>query len=389
MRRNIVTASLACLSCVAASLFGQESLPTGETSVLKVATADVANLPANAELINNSIVSQWLSLDAQGGLNGSLGGLYAAGAWVARPGVNVALGYNGRLIAESISDEDGKFRLTNFRPGTYAFIAASDQSFAAFAVHVYPSGSELPSSFQVTATKMPLGLAAEIARGFWAPGLSAQDYYRVLPNDPLSGNRQSSTASRVRLVDGNLTGRVSKPGWSFNEQDLTGNVANVVFGGAVVATAPVTRDGYFTIKNLSPGIYDILVAGDDGVAAIGFEAVGPQPLASQEPSKVRFVSQPVVADSLNIELIHHGDAFLFTSELVMGEPILDPAFGAPAFGGGFPGGGVGGGMGGGGAGGGVGGLGGLGGLLGIGGLAAGIAALSNDDSFNANLATDL
>jgi hypothetical protein len=383
MRRTFI-ASLAGLLLMGSASVAQESLPSAP---VVVETATTAN-----DLLNQTFSTEWISLDPQGGVSGRVGALDVAGGWVPKPGVLASINVNGKVIAATSSDAEGNFYFPKVQPGTYGFTAKSDYSFAAFAIHVYPAGTPLPTTLQVAATRVPAAQARQIIRQNWVPG-DYENYYRYQPLDPLGGNRQVAEGNKVRLVDGSLNGRVSRPGWSYGEQDLSGNVAHILTSGTVVTTAPVQKDGTFQVKNLDAGVYDLIVVGRDGVAAIGFEAVGPQPLA-RNAADVHFVSAAVQVDTLNIELINPSDALVETPEFVEIVPPLpfDPALGPPPMLGGFPGGAGGGmgggGLGGGGAGGGLGG-GGIGGLLGIAGLAAGVAALSDDDSFNANLATQI
>ena len=305
MLRNTLN-FLACLSLLVSPLPAQEPLPT-TVDTLAVPITPVSAV--NSDLLNPTSAAEWISLDAESGVNGKLGALDEAGVWVAKPGVAVSLSINGKLVSQSVTDVSGQFRLANVRPGTYAFVASSNYSFSTFGVHVYAKGTDFPTLMEVTTTNIPVSQARAIVKDHWVPNISSQDYYRVLASDPLGASRTVS-GYKIRLIDGDLAGRVSRPGWGFGEQDLSGNVAHVIRAGSVIATAAVQADGRYVVKDLAPGVYDLIVAGDDGVAAVGFEAVGPEPLASKRTSKVHLVSQDTAADSINLELVLPSDVFI-------------------------------------------------------------------------------
>jgi uncharacterized membrane protein YgcG len=337
------------------------------------------------DLINTLHQREWVSLE-NGAFKGKLNVLDAKGNLQGQAGAAVSLMVDDKVIAHSTTDADGFFTLTNVPTGAYALVTKSDNSFSTFALHVVESGEQLSSSLEIYSTSLSPQRVRELVADHWVPSQSAEPYYRNFPTDPLSTSRKFKDTHQVRLQDGNLVGRVSRPGWFFNEQDLSGTVAHVLKDGLVVASAEVNKNGHFTIKNIEPGVYDLFVAGDDGIAVVGFQAVSGE-LAARDSNGNVLVSA-VVQDVISYELAQPS---IVTEEVVVddrliGPPIIgDPSLGGGPMmgGGGFGGGGGVGGGGVGGGGGGGGGIGGAGGLLGIAGLAIGIAALAgNDDDFN-------
>lgn len=371
-------------------------------------------LPAFAQeqpkLINSLLQREWVTLDSEGSVNGSLGVLDEKGEFTKRPGVEIQISHGGKAIASTISEADGSFKLSGIQPGTYALTAQSEYTFATYALHVLEKGDYLSSDLEIIATSIPVGRAEELLRSHWVPTKSETEYYRVHKQDPLGSERTFSDSSKVRLRGSDLVGRVSRPGWTFEEQDLTGTVAHILKNGEVVGMGPVAKDGYFTIKNLEPGVYDLFVAGDDGLAVVGFEAIASQGVSSSDepkaivPVKTKLIAvQTAIGDTLCCEMVQPE----ITAPMAVDSGIamdsgcatcdtgyagsFDPGYSGYGYGysGGYGGGVGGGGLGGGAAGGGGigGGIGGLGGLLGIAGLATGVAALSTDDDFNGNQAT--
>lgn len=362
---------------------------------------------SSPDMINLLHQREWVRLDDNGNVTGKLSVLNAEGAVEGRVGSKIVVSRNGKAVLETISDVDGAFVLAGLKPGAYAIQSRGDFTFAAYALHVLPAASKhLATDLEMYASVIPSQRASELLNSSMVPvDLDAgQDvYYREFAKDPLAEKREFNKSHKVALRDGALVGRVSRPGWTFGEQDLTGTIAQIVREGKVVAKTPVGKDGYYRVEKLEPGVYDLFVSGDDGFAVLAFEAVeSNEPVASKNGTAARLVSTQVgmASDCLSCEMIYQPEFNACSSCQVAQAPILSECDNcgeaAPVMGGGFagPGGFAGGGAGGGfggGAGGGGGGFGaaggGIGGLLGIAGLAVGITALSNNDSFNANLGT--
>jgi hypothetical protein len=359
-----------------------------------------------ADLINQLHQREWVRLDAEGNVRGTLMTLAADGSEGGRVGAKIVLSKDGEVLFETKSDVGGEFSISGVEPGTYALQVVGDVTRAAYALHIMPNDeAHLSSDLQVYASVIRKDRANELLTSNLAPEWEAgQDlYYRSYEADPIADSREFNTSHHVVLRDGNLVGRVSRPGWTFAEQDLTGTVAQIVREGDVVATAAVNRQGFFTVQDLKPGVYDLFVSGDDGYAILAFEAVEPmEPVASASDGAVRFVSTQVgmATDCLCCEMVHQPETICCEVVEEVIEPVCecgtdpcscgqtDPC-GSPVCGGGFAGHG-GGFYGGGGGGGGFGGIGG-GGLLGAAGLAVGIAALAtqDDDGFNQNIPTPI
>lgn len=360
------------------------------------------------EMINLLHQREWVRLDKDGMINGTLMTLSEKGAKQARIGAKIVVSKDGKALYETTSDEAGAFTLEGLEPGTYALQTRGDVTFAAYALHVLPNDSEhLATDLEVFACVIPAARATELIASDWVPAdwQAAHDvYYRVHEKDPLAEEREFNNSPQVVLRNGDLVGRVSRPGWTYAEQDLTGTVAQIVRDGEVIRKAAVNKEGYYVVKDLEPGVYDLFVSGDDGYAVLAFEAVQAAEAAANKDEAPRFVATRIgrrrASNCLCCELICQPEvSACSTCEVVVEEVIavdecdcgVDPcACGAPgAVGGGFAGGG--GFYGGGGGGGFGGGLGGAGGVLGAAGLAVGIAAIADDDDdgFNVNLVTPL
>ena len=377
-RIGVLTLGLS-LGFLGSFALGQE--PAGEL---------VQQLEPTATYLNPLTVNQWVSLNAAKGITGKLVALDESGAAEPRSAVEVSLVQAGKTVSRAMSDADGSFQFSNISAGNYNFVAQSEYTFATFGIHVLPSGSGSPTSFEACVSMVSSAVARELMKENWVPTESSPP--KFFDKDPLAGSRIVSPSPKVQLQDGDLFGQVSQLGAPISEQDLAGNVAHIFKAGKSVAASPVGRDGKFRIVGLPPGVYDLAVVGEDGNAVIGFEALGPKPLATNaKVNTARFVSVQEVANVINVEL---ADPVTDQQPEDVPLPVEESGFmdaeAGPFFGGGFssPGGGFGGGGGLGGGGGGLGGGGGgfggggIGGLLGIAGLAVGVAAISGEDDFN-------
>lgn len=370
-------------------LCGSMPIASAQESIGDLTKSVLAPAPVPA-FIDSLYVNQWIALNSNGGISGKLVGLDSTGTAAPRPAVEVMLVQNGKPVTGTTTDADGGFTLQGLVPGTFTFVAKSDFTFAALGLNVLPASSGSPSSLNVCASTIPYGQAFQIISESWVPG-SSMVVGSKFENDPLGSERGMVTTTKVNLQNGDLVGRVSRAGLPLNDQDLSGNVAHVFQGGRKVADAPIGRDGSYRIKSLAAGVYDLIIVGKNGTAAVGFEAVDPKAVTSNSSvGAVRLVTLQESVDSMNIELANTSDipSNQDVPPPVIGEVVGPPMeMGGPMVGGGFAGpggGGFGGGAGGGG--GGIGG-GGLGGLLGIAGLAVGVAALADDDEFTPGQAT--
>lgn len=365
---------------------------------------------ANEKPLNDLFSKQWVKVDAQGGIEGSLVELTS---FDKRPlsGLPVNLVRDGRIVVSSTSDGSGKFRFDNVAPGLYSLVTRTNQSFSALALQVLDAekGSHLSNSIEVRPVRSAGNRVKDIVRAQTIPAFLASVAEAdsvVQSNDPIANERRFALTHVVKLDgSGNLVGQLAKPGLAAASSGVSGTTVFVLKGEEEIARAEADENGRFTISSLVPGVYGFVAAGAGGIGATSFQVVDAGvALKSADGKKMVAVNLQDCCPVLNCEIVPTTEVTCCEPQVVetiieepivaCEQPIVEEACGcgeiAPACGGGCGcgwGGGYGGGGGGGGGGlfgAGGGGFGNILGLAGLAGVAAVIADSNDDDSTNLN-----
>ena len=285
--------------------------------------------------------------------------------------MNVMLFQSGKMVTQGTTNESGQFALPNVKPGIYSFVARGKEQISVYAIQVSKfDPNETPANFEsITVSNRSTEVAKAIQASAKRSNVSTVSQQMNI--DVHSGNR-------IQLDrNNNLYGSLVP---TIKTNDLSGNPVYLMRNGQKIATATPSVDGRFVFNNVQPGKYDFVSAGQNGVVAMGLEAIGPQSLVRQtsfNPAQEEF------PESFDIPLIDPNDVIvIFPDDTVLGN-FVEGGFVDGGFipnGGGFgPGVGGGGGFGGFGAGlfsqGGQ-----LPGILGLTGFGLGLAALLDDDN---------
>ncbi len=440
--RSLFSLSLACLAggVVAQDAF-PESVPaipapaaTADSGAPKVAPAgeEPATDIAQFDVLDRLIVRQWVRLEADGSLQGTVITPQEMGGTVEIGGARVGLVSQGAEVMQTRSEPNGHFNLPNVQPGTYGLFVIGDGLLASYAVHILPArgataADGIPTQIKLVAQPIPrtssdlrisagpadVDLLRQTVRSYlptnYSPstvGMSASKSPRLrrFDTDPVDGRSQRDSVRVTLRSDNSLVGRLRFPemeGGISQAQQLARLNVMVVNANQVLGRGEVSSGGMFRVPNLRPGLYSLVVAGQSGFATVGFELASRSgaPVASNSKSDSKFVAMlaPPTPEQIALgDCDGDGDVdeddkddcalYLEVNNPEMAGPVIDYLGGGQggAGGAGGPGGptGVAGGPGtpggaGGGAGGGIGGggAGGGGGGLGLAGLAAaGIAA---------------
>jgi hypothetical protein len=341
--------------------------------------------------LNHLIVQQWVQLSETGELKGK----------VVTPVVDtleqiaeaeIALIDMKRHTICTQAETNGEFSFSEVTPGTYGLLVNSSTGAAVYALHVLAhsdSNKDISEQLQVAVGTLSQSMLKRMARSY-IPGTQPTEPFVIdqAAQDPLGADRVQTFQHQVASnEEGALQGRIQLPSQSNSQVDFSTLNVVVLKGDEVVARTEAQADGGYRFAKLEPGVYSLLVAGEEGFAVTGFELVSHSEAVVRNSRKnegdVRFTSAtgiggccepalcieicPVpIADMVGnvcCECEASLESIVIEEEAIVVDDPLMAGYGGGGYGGG------GGGFGGGGGGGG----GGLGGL-GLAGLAAGIAA---------------
>lgn len=332
--------------------------------------------------------SQEIVLDAQGGFAGQLFAMTGVDTTVPGAELSVRILQDGALVAETTTDDTGRFAVTGLKPGVIGIIARGKAGLLLFGAHLVEATEQKPAALE---TDLQSALIAQddvpLARELMRAAIGAEDLrFKDAAGDDdakfFSGEGDASTSllsHRVQLgQDGVLRGSVNvlDPRTGKNREVLDETVY-FLRNGVVAASTKVQHDGSFEIAGLETGLYSVIGAGKDGSFAMGIEVVSFE--AAQAELKKGAYSPVAIMATLDLSASPIGPNNLNSEnfdENLGGDggdgstppPPPTPPAGAPA-----------GGATGGGGGGGAGGGGGLGALLGA-GVGAGLGYLAGNDN---------
>jgi|688.fasta_scaffold00199_63 hypothetical protein len=312
-------------------------------------------------------------------------------------GYRVHLLQDGKVFAEGVSDEDGRFAFAGVPSGIYTLASLGNGTIATIAIHVLDNDSAKHLSNEVElpiATQVP----GSVRRLLVSQGRASEELVAgPVAADPIAATRTFGPSFYVvrdekGRVEGNVRS-ITNPG----SRDYSDTQIVVTRGGREVYRTVASPKGAFTLEGMQPGVYGITATGKHGLFCSAFLVGDLKAGVAMIAEGRRFIS--ALADAcpvFNCELANQGD-YLALERLIEDQSLLAPADSLSGavpmggFGGGYAGGaggalgsGLGGGMGaGGGAGLAGGGLGGLAGIAVAGGVAAAVSSDNNEtpDSF--------
>ena len=175
---------------------------------------------------------------------------------------------NGKIAAETVTDESGTFQIGNIAEGAYSFVATGKSGFAAYGVNVVANdGSSKVNAMQAAAVSPRFDLVKDILENN-LPQQIAAEILEGSSNitDELVGS------NRIKLQNGNLIGNIVP---LFGDiSDVEGTLVHIIQNDKQIARVQADVNGDFSVADLEPGVYDFVAAGPTGIAAVSFQAVG-------------------------------------------------------------------------------------------------------------------
>ena len=244
----------------------------------------VAAARVSADRIHN------ITLNRNGGIEGRITNLKNAdGAGLAD--LKVFFVRNGQIAQETMTDASGTFRIDNVREGAYSFVATGQSGFAAYGVNVVAHDGNSQINAMEAAAVSP---RFEIVRNILENNLPQQIADEILEGssnitDELVG------ANRIQLQNGNLVGSIIP---LFGEvSNVEGTLVHIIQNDKQVAQVQADVNGSFAVADLEPGVYDFVAAGPTGIAAVSFQAIDAEGIATSviDSDEIPVAIQPAAA----------------------------------------------------------------------------------------------
>ena len=174
---------------------------------------------------------------------------------------------NGEIVQKSYTNDDGTFVVKGLEEGIYSFVSAGEFSFATCGVNLVKSDANEENYLEVAAITPNVQAIQQIienelpesVKNDLALSLNSID---VRPSNVVGTNR-------VALDGDVLRGQVV----SLVSNELKKTKAHLFRANTKVKEFSIDSDGSFEIDNVKAGVYDIVVVGEQGLAAVSFEAV--------------------------------------------------------------------------------------------------------------------
>ncbi|MGY8747746.1 MAG: hypothetical protein ACKVHR_06775 [Pirellulales bacterium] len=290
------------------------------------------------EPISDLVNTHWTTTNEQGNLDGRISSIEPQSSITVPIGkLNISLLQNGIAIREASTNYDGKFTLNKVDPGTYTLLAAGQSGFLAYGVNILPkikakdltelNNLDLNPSGDVKAYyashfKVPTN--AIVSKGLQIDAAAVPPEFQTLQrisqnylpenktievdkdsNDATSVGEASEIASgfdHPLTADGSFTGSVQPiatadgtPG-KLSEMNVF-----LIQDDIEIARATVEPNGKFAVEDIDPGVYGLIIAGNDGFAAMSVRLTSRKADAATNDtdrnSKTHFVSHRVESET--------------------------------------------------------------------------------------------
>ncbi len=250
-----------------------------------------------AARISKTLRANWIMVDS----NGRFEGRVFAGEGADISNMTVYLMNMGRLVKETVVNEQGVFQFSNVREGAYALVGWGAKGFFAFGLNILDHNdaatAEMPRTINVIAFQNASSINTDWIR-FFSPRVNYRVYGRYLAgegqDDPpalfgLAGLRQflpkaipatSISGHQVQLTaQGSLLGRVHQlTSETGRPVDVRSTRVMLLKGDDVVGATDADNYGVFEFPAVANGQYGLMAVGVDGMGLIGIDVGDPAPM---------------------------------------------------------------------------------------------------------------
>ena len=262
--------------------------------------------------LTETLRAHWVAANDEGNLDGRISSIDAEQS-TSTPieQLDVTLLQKGQKIRIASTNENGKFVLKDVEPGVYTLVAAGQNGFLAYGVHVLPkledfdvldldSDATPPATLaekrayyvshfgipadaivqeelQIDAACVPpeFSTLQRISRNYlpsataFGMGTDTDDQQAISKATDILGGFQFPLTA-----EGNFNGRIQPIATEDGEPaELSDMNMFLVQDDLEVARVAVEKNGKFEIEDVEPGVYSLIAAGTDGFAAMSLELV--------------------------------------------------------------------------------------------------------------------
>ena len=304
--------SIVVLPLVAAALLFADSLRASMNSVhAPLVESYVKQQDDNDAGLDRTLKAQYVRLDDQNHLTGAISAIEKeTGDTIGISAIEVSLIQKGQVVSRSVTDLDGQFTTDQLSEGNYTLCVSGSDGFLAYGIHiieqVVDSSAPVPvpaveadenasanngtaSSFASARKVLMLDPAVKITAAVIPPEFKALN--QIMSNFVPAGVgldmsgpdgsqinvKDSAIAGGFQITlseDGKLIGRIA-PLVSDEDQPIRLRDMNafLLLDDEIYGRATVAEDGTFEFTGVEPNVYGFAAAGQDGFAAVSFQAV--------------------------------------------------------------------------------------------------------------------
>ena len=173
---------------------------------------------------------------------------------------------NGKVVRQTVTNENGSFVATDIPEGAYSFVATGENGFAAYGVQVVADNTGTYDNVMEAAAVSPNFASVKKILNENLPQEVASEILTTQTND-----QRIVGSNRVLLKDGKLQGSVVA--LLGDSHAVKGTYVHILQNQQEIAEVQADDAGTFMVADLEPGVYDFVAAGPSGFAAVSFEAV--------------------------------------------------------------------------------------------------------------------
>lgn len=197
-------------------------------------------------------------------------------------GLNVFFVQNGQVIKQAKTGQNGSFEIMGINEGAYSFFATGKSGFAAYGVYVSAQEAARPNVLEATLASANYYGIQQLLKN----NVPAQVTSTVSMQAQNTGAAAAlESAPQIQLINGRLRGKINSIASS--NQSIAGVHVHIIQNDQPIAQVQTDDQGRFVVPDLTPGVYDLVAAGEKGFAAGRFEAIGKSVM-----SQVSFANAP-------------------------------------------------------------------------------------------------